>query len=139
MSISHRDVRTVLAMIDGHTQGTAHYVDGDLSVTVRARQPGPDIHADLLAEPGRTVGAPAVGRLSITSCSNPVQPGTHVDEDTELAVIHSAGRETSVIAGTAGILQQFHAADGDFVEYGQHVASVAAGDTAGDTTGDTVR
>jgi biotin carboxyl carrier protein len=118
MSLSYGDVRAVLALIDGHTQGTAHFVDGDLSVTVRARQPGA----------ARVVRSPAVGRLRIPA--EAIALGGRVEAGTVLATVHSAGRDTPVKAEVGGNLETLCAEDGDFVEYGQALAIISGAEAS---------
>ncbi len=115
MTLSYGDVRTVLALIDGHTEGTAHFVDGDLSVTVRAWQPD--------AGSARVVRSPAVGRLRIPA--EAIALGGRVEAGTVLATVRSAGRDTPVKAEFGGIVEAFCAEDGDFVEYGQALAMIS--------------
>ncbi len=132
MPLSYGDVRTVLALIDGHTQGTAHFVDGDLSVTVRARQPGPDTGAGPVAGAARVVRSPAVGRLRIPAptATEAIALGGRVEADTVLATVLAPGRDTPVKAEVGGILEALCAEDGDFVEYGQALAMISGGEAS---------
>ena len=120
MSLSFGDVRAVLALIDGHTKGTAHFVDGDLSVTVRAWQPD--------AGAARVVRSPAVGRLRIPA--EAIALGGRVEAGTVLATVHSAGRDTPVKAEVGGNLEALCAEYGDFVEYGQALAIISGAEAS---------
>ena len=122
MTLSYADVRAVLALIDGHTQGSAHFVDGDLSVTVRARQPGPAAGA------ARVMRSPAVGRLRILTDATAL--GSRVEAGTVLATVCSAGRDTLVKAMVGGTVEALCAEDGDFVEYGQALAMITGGEAS---------
>ena len=79
--------------------------------------------ADLTTRPGRTVRAPAVGRFQPET----IEAGTAMRDDTVIGVVRSVGRDVTVTAGADGTLTGFAAKPGDFVEYGQPLATMSEG------------
>ena len=82
--------------------------------------------ADLAPAPGRAVRAPAVGRFQPAT----VDPGTAMRDDTVIGIVQSVGREMTVTAGATGTLTGFAVKPGDFVEYGQLLATMSEGGTS---------
>jgi biotin carboxyl carrier protein len=118
MSLTYEDVRTVLAVIDGHGGGTTRFTQGELSVVVQA---GSDsAPATVSLQTGEAVRALAVGRFH----HDAAETGSPLASDTVLGTIRAVGRETAVTAGMDGNFEGYAVADGEFVEYGQVVATV---------------
>ncbi len=124
MSLTFEDVRTVLAVLDGHAGGVTRFSQGDLSVVIQAGVES--AAADLAPAPGRAVRAPAVGRFQPAT----VDPGTAMRDDTVIGIVQSVGREMTVTAGATGTLTGFAVKPGDFVEYGQLLATMSEGGTS---------
>jgi biotin carboxyl carrier protein len=96
-----------------------------LSVIVQAGPDSGSAAVSTATRPGHVVRAPAVGRFHPQSR----RTGEAVGAETIIGAIRSVGRETAVAAGIDGSLQEFSVTAGDFVEYGQPLATVSTGKT----------
>ena len=117
--LTYRDVKTILALLDGWGRGRVHFRDGDFEVDACVVEP--------------TGVAPLVRRLDVPSpgvgvfrtAGQEIRAGEPVREGIVIGHIVTPDDSTPVTAGVAGRLLEFLSEDGDFVEYGQSVAVIA--------------
>ena len=117
--LTYRDVKAVLALIDGWDRGRIHFRNGGLEVdacVVEPRDAAPSVRLHDVPSPG--VG---VFRAAVPG----VRAGEPVGEGMVIGHIVTPGGSTPVTVGAAGLLLEVIPEDGDFVEYGQSVAAIA--------------
>jgi len=116
--LTYRDVRTVLALLDGWGRGRVHYSDGALEVDAWV------VEAEDAPAPARrrNLSSPSVG---VFRTAGPAAAGGTVEKGATLGHVVTPGASTPVTAGATGQLVEVLVADGDFVEYGQPLAVIA--------------
>ena len=117
--LTYRDVRAVLALLDGWGRGRIHFSDGELEVDAYM------IESDAMSASVRrlNVPSPSIGlfraaRLASMAAEPPGEAAIigHVD---------APGLSTPVTIGAGCRLVELLVEDGEFVEYGQPLAVVA--------------
>ena len=117
--LTYRDVRTILALLDGWGRGRVHFRDRGFEVDACVVEPrGIAASVRRLDVPSPGVG---VFRVAVPG----VRVGESVGEGMVIGHIVTPGRSTPVTVGVAGRLLEVLSDDGGFVEYGQSVAVVA--------------
>ena len=117
--LTYRDVKTILALLDGWGRGRVHFRDGDFEVDACVVEPSgaaPSVRRLDVPSPGVGVFRAAVAEVRV---------GETVGEGMVIGHIVTPDDSTPVTAGVAGRLLEFLSEDGDFVEYGQSVAVIA--------------
>ena len=117
--LTYRDVRTVLALLDGWGLGRVHFKDGDLEVDACV------IESEAIPATARrlTVSSPSIGLFSAARPGSVA--GGPVEAGTILGHVAAPGRTTPVTIDAAGRLVEVLVGEGDFVEYGQPLAVIA--------------
>ena len=117
--LTYRDVRTVLALLDGWGRGRIHFSDGELEVGAYVT--------------GSDAGSASVRRLSVPSPSIGLfrtarlasMAGEPPGEGTIIGHVDAAGCSTPVTIGATCRVVDLLVVDGEFVEYGQPLAVIA--------------
>lgn len=104
LDITDGDTRVVIELpLDAEPAGSA----------VVAKSSGPtskDVRSELVGF-FRAAGSP--------------RPGETVRPDTVLGIVEQLGLPHEILAGASGVIEQFHVAEGDVVEYGTKIATIA--------------
>ena len=117
--LTYRDVRTVLALLDGWGLGRVRFTDGELEVDACV------IETEGIPAPARrlTVSSPSIGLFCAARpgsvAGGPVEAGTIIGH------VAAPGRSTPVTIDAAGRLVEVLVREGEFVEYGQPLAVIA--------------
>lgn len=117
--LTYRDVRTVLALLDGWGLGRVRFKDRELEVDACV------IETEGIPAAARrlTVSSPSIGLFRAARpgsvAGGPVEAGTIIGH------VAAPGRSTAVTIDAAGRLVEVLVREGEFVEYGQPLAVIA--------------
>lgn len=112
-SLTYKDVRTILALLDGWRSGSIHFEAGALSIDAVLGD------ADLTVE--HVVASPAVGTfIADSNLSDVLSAGSRIGR------IDAPRRSTPVTIPEGGRVASLLVAPAEFVEYGQPLALLKA-------------
>ena len=117
--LTYRDVKTILALLDGWGRGRVHFRDGDFEVDACVVEPtgvAPLVRRLDVPSPGVGVFRAAVAEVRV---------GEPVGEGMVIGHIVTPGGSTAVTIGDGGRVLEICPEDGEFVEYGQSIAVMA--------------
>ena len=117
--LTYRDVKTILALLDGWGRGRIRFRDGAFAVDACVVEPGG------IAPSARRLDVPSPSVGVFRAARPGVRAGEPVGEGMVIGHIVTPGRSTPVTVGIAGRLLEILPEDGEFVEYGQSVAVIA--------------
>ena len=117
--LTYRDVKTILALLDGWGRGRVRFRDGDFEVDACVVEPtgvAPLVRRLDVPSPGVGVFRAAVAEVRV---------GEPVGEGMVIGHIVTPGGSTPVTIGDGGRVLEICPEDGEFVEYGQSIAVMA--------------
>lgn len=117
--LTYRDVRAILALLDGWGRGRIHFSDGELEVDAYVTE------SDAVSASVRrlNVPSPSIGLFRAARLAS--MAGGPSGEGAIIGHVDAPGRSTPVTIGATRRLVELLVEDGEFVEYGQPLAVIA--------------
>ena len=117
--LTYRDVRAVLALLDGWGHGRIHFSDGELEVDAYMIES----HATSASVHRLNVPSPSIGLFRAARLVS--MAGEPSGEVAIIGHVDAPGLSTPVRIGATCRLVELLVEDGEFVEYGQSLAVIA--------------
>ena len=123
MQLSTADVLAILAIVKDSSFESLHLQVGEQTLALdRGAEQAPEPQADAASAggPGTLLDSPRLGIFRPA-----VQAGARVEAGQPIAMLDVLGTQHAVTTDSAGIVQEFLAADGDLIEYAQPIAHLS--------------